>query len=139
MRIFFAATIVLACACVSAQTPSSEQTQATPKFDSARAFAHIKELVAIGPRPAGSAGALKTRNYIKQQMRALGIATTEQPFEGDTPIGAVKMVNVIATIPGPGTGRLIFAGHSHSDTFGERLTSSHDQLVCWRQPAYDFY
>jgi glutaminyl-peptide cyclotransferase len=117
VRIIFAATIVLACACVSAQTPSSEQTQATPKFDSARAFAHIKELVAIGPRPAGSAGALKTRDYIKQQMRALGIATTEQPFEGDTPIGAVKMVNVIATIPGPGTGRLIFAGHYDTKLF----------------------
>jgi Zn-dependent M28 family amino/carboxypeptidase len=119
VRLIFTAAVVLACACVSAQTPSSEQTNATPKFDAKRAFAHVERLVAIGPRPAGSAAIQTTRDYIKQQMQALGIATTEQPFEGQTPVGPVKMVNVIATIPGPGSGRLIFAGHYDTKLFEE--------------------
>jgi Zn-dependent M28 family amino/carboxypeptidase len=116
--------VVFACACVSAQTPASEQST-TPAFDSARAFDHLKNVVAIGPRPAGSAGAQKTRDYIKQQMSALGITTTEQPFEGNTPLGPVKMVNVIATIPAAGQAasagsdqpRLIIAGHYDTKLF----------------------
>jgi glutaminyl-peptide cyclotransferase len=119
VRLIFTVAVVLACACVSAQTPSSEQTNTTPKFDAKRAFEHVERLVAIGPRPAGSAGIQTTRDYIKQQMQALGIATTEQPFEGQTPVGPVKMVNVIATIPGPGSGRLIFAGHYDTKLFDE--------------------
>jgi len=119
VRLIFTVAVVLACACVSAQTPSSEQTNTTPKFDATRAFEHVERLVAIGPRPAGSAGIQTTRDYIKQQMQTLGIATTEQPFEGQTPVGPVKMVNVIATIPGPGSGRLIFAGHYDTKLFDE--------------------
>jgi Zn-dependent M28 family amino/carboxypeptidase len=119
VRICLAAAVVLACACVSAQTPSSEETNTTPTFDAKRAFEHVERLVAIGPRPAGSAAIQTTRDYIKQQMQALGIATTEQPFEGQTPAGPVKMVNVIATIPGPGSGRLIFAGHYDTKLFDE--------------------
>ena len=33
-------------------------------FDSGRAFEHVRQLVAIGPRPAGSAGAVQARRYI---------------------------------------------------------------------------
>ena len=106
-------------ACVSAQTPSSEQTAPAPAFDGNRAFEHLKQLVAIGPRPAGSPGAQKTRDYIKRQMQSLGIQTTEQPFDGKTPVGPVKMVNVSATIPGPGAGRLIIAGHYDTKLFEE--------------------
>jgi Zn-dependent M28 family amino/carboxypeptidase len=113
-------------ACLSAQSSAPAASQA-PAFDSARAFEHLKQLVAIGPRPAGSAGAQKTRDYIAQQMKSLGIATTEQTFEAKTPIGPVKMANVSATIPGPGAGpstgsgqsRLIIAGHYDTKLFEE--------------------
>lgn len=131
MRICLAIVFVLVtCGCVSAQTPESSQRASaeTTKFDSARAFEHLKQLVAIGPRPAGSPGAQKTRDYIKAQMKTLGIATSEQAFEANTPVGPVKMVNVIATIPGPTTGsgqepvsqnRLIIAGHYDTKLFEE--------------------
>src|SRR5687768_13368188 len=58
---------VLLVACVAAQTPAPA-SQGTA-FDSSRAFEHLTRLVAIGPRPAGSPGAQKTRDYIKQQMQ----------------------------------------------------------------------
>lgn len=118
----------LVLACVSAQTPESSERAATQSvtFDANRAFEHLKQIVAIGPRPAGSPGAQKTRDYIKAQMKALGIETKEQAFEATTPVGAVKMVNVMATIPGgsdsstgPGRGRLVIAGHYDTKLFDE--------------------
>lgn len=115
---------VLVASCVSAQTPSSPESSSSSPFDSNRAFEHLKQFVAIGPRPAGSGGAEKTRDYIKSQMKALGIAIGEQAFEAQTPIGAVRMVNIIATIPGgsgssTNSGRLIIAGHYDTKQFEE--------------------
>ena len=102
MRITTAALIVLiACACASAQTPAPP---AAPAFDGARAFEHLKNIVAIGPRPAGSPGTQKTRAYIRQEMTKLGAEVTEQPFDAQTPAGVVRMTNVSVTFPGPGTG-----------------------------------
>jgi len=127
-RVVLVLSSALVLACVSAQTPESSQeaAPATISFDSARAFEHLKQIVAIGPRPAGSPGAQKTRDYITAQMKALGVATREQSFEAETAIGPLKMVNVIATIPGgsgPATGsgqaRLIIAGHYDTKRFEE--------------------
>ena len=70
---------------------------AAPAFDSSKAWEHLRQQVAIGPRPSGSAANVKNRDYIKAQMAAFGIKTTEQPFDGATPNGPVKMVNIIAT------------------------------------------
>ena len=111
----FVVSLIL-CACASAQTPA---VSTAPTFESARAFTHVKALVDIGPRPAGSPGAQKTRDYITQQLGALGLKTTEQAFDATTPAGVVRMVNVSATIPGPGTGRLIIAGHYDTKLFKE--------------------
>ncbi len=86
-------------------------------FDSTKAFEHLRQQVAIGPRPSGSPGNVKNRDYIKAQMAALGIKTTEQPFEGATPLGPVKMVNVIATIPGQRADRIVLASHFDTKLF----------------------
>jgi Zn-dependent M28 family amino/carboxypeptidase len=50
-------------------------------------------------------------------MAALGIKTTEQPFEGATPLGAIKMVNLIATIPGKSSDRIVLASHFDTKLF----------------------
>lgn len=86
---------------------------APPKFDGARAYEDIRQLVAIGPRPAGSPGIQLTRDYIKKQLIATGLTPQEQPFDAKTPIGTIHMVNVRATLPGTGSGRgrLVIGGH----------------------------
>jgi glutaminyl-peptide cyclotransferase len=89
----------------------------TPKFDSTKAFDHLRQQVAIGPRPSGSPGNVKNRDYIKAQLAALGIKTVEQPFTGATPLGPVKMVNLIATIPGKSTDRIVLASHFDTKLF----------------------
>lgn len=120
MRLHVAAAVILgACACVSAQAPAASPAAQAPAFDSARAFEHLKRLVEIGPRPAGSPGSRKTRDYIKQQLSALGLTPIEQAFDAKTRVGTVPMVNISAAIPGRGTGRLIFAGHYDTKLFKE--------------------
>ncbi len=90
-----------------------------PAFDSTKAFEHLRQQVAIGPRPSGSPANVKTRDYIKAQMAALGIKTVEQPFDGATPIGPIKMVNLIATIPGQRADRIVLASHFDTKLFRE--------------------
>ena len=93
-------------ACAATQAPG-------PAFDSARAFSDLTRLVAIGPRPSGSAGIERTRHYIRTQLKAAGLAVDEQPFEARTPLGPVRMVNLRATLPGAAAdrGRIVVGGH----------------------------
>jgi hypothetical protein len=82
-----------------------------PKFDSGRAWEHLRQLVGIGPRPAGSAAIEQTRKYIKDQLAASGLTAVEQAWDDQTPIDKVKMVNLVATIPGARKERIVIAGH----------------------------
>jgi glutaminyl-peptide cyclotransferase len=99
--------------------PALAGQAAPPAFDSNKAFEHLRQQVAIGPRPSGSAANVKNRDYIKAQMSALGIKTVEQPFDGATPLGPIKMVNLIATIPGQRTDRIVLASHFDTKLFRE--------------------
>lgn len=92
-----------------------------PKFDGARALEDVRQLVAIGPRVAGTPGAQAARDYIRKQLQAAGVAVEEQAFEADTPLGRVKMVNLRATLPGrsPSKQRLIIGGHYDTKLFKE--------------------
>jgi Zn-dependent M28 family amino/carboxypeptidase len=68
-------------------------------------------MVAIGPRPAGSPALEQTRKYIKGQLASAGVAVVEQAWEDQTPLDKVKMVNLVATIPGARKERVVIAGH----------------------------
>jgi glutaminyl-peptide cyclotransferase len=92
------------------------QTQGTG-FDSSKAWEHLRQQVTIGPRPSGSPANVKTRDYIKAQLAALGIKSVEQPFDGATPLGPVKMVNIIGTIPGKSADRIVIGSHFDTKLF----------------------
>ena len=101
--------------------------QTAPAFDSNRAWEHLRQIVAIGPRPAGSAALEQTRKYIKSQLAAAGVTVTEQAWEDDTPIGKVRMVNLIATIPGARPDRIVFSGHYDTKLFrNSRFVGAND-------------
>ena len=118
-----AALLLLSSACLSA----SPGPAVGPKFDGGRAYEHIRQMVSFGPRPAGSAALEQTRAYIRKQLGAIGLTVREQPFEANTPLGPVKMVNLRATIQGPGTRRLVFAGHYDTKLFREfRFVGAND-------------
>ena len=91
--------------------------QAPAAFDSAKAWEHLRQQVAIGPRPSGSPGNVKNRDYIKATLAGFGIKTVEQPFDGATPLGPIKMVNLLATIPGQRPDRIVLASHFDTKIF----------------------
>ena len=95
----------------TAQAPPAAAAQAPAAFDSERAFAHLKAMVDIGPRPAGSAQLRQTRAYITRQISSFGLTVEEQPFTGQTPKGPIEMVNLIVRLPGKRPDRLLFTGH----------------------------
>jgi glutaminyl-peptide cyclotransferase len=119
---FLLAPLAALLACAPAATAADP-----PVFDGGRAIEHLRTVVGFGPRPPGSAAAEETRRYIKAQMAAIGVQVAEQAFEAKTPIGAVKMVNVRATIPGARPERIILAGHYDTKLFRQfRFVGAND-------------
>ena len=101
-----------------------------PAFDGKRAFEHVRALVEIGPRVAGSPGAARARDYITKQLAELGLKVEEQAFDAKTPLGVVRMVNLRATFPSePATSgpRVLITGHYDTKLFEEfRFVGAND-------------
>jgi Zn-dependent M28 family amino/carboxypeptidase len=109
--------LALGCS-ASTQTPAGPtQSQRVDGFDGARAWGHLRDQVAIGPRVAGTPANAETRQYIITTLATSGIKAMEQPFEASTPIGRVTMANVIATLPGERPDRIIIASHFDTKLF----------------------
>jgi glutaminyl-peptide cyclotransferase len=97
------------------------------KFDSSRAYEHLRQIVGIGPRPAGSPGIARTREYIIAQFKTAGISIVQQSFVAKTPIGEIPMVNLIATIPGSRKERIAVTGHYDTKLFRDsRFVGAND-------------
>ena len=72
---------------------------ATPlweNFSGQKAFAHVRHLVDLGPRPAGSEALEKSRLYIIEQLKSVGWTVTRSEFSDQTPRGKMTFVNLIA-------------------------------------------
>ncbi|MEO6708702.1 MAG: hypothetical protein ABI054_09505, partial [Planctomycetota bacterium] len=80
------------------QSPASVTTQGA-SFDSARAWKDLETLVAIGPRQAGTPGAEKTRDYLKQELVGAGLKPVEETFRQSTPGGELAFSNVYVDLP----------------------------------------
>src|SRR3954454_20187329 len=89
------------------------------KFDAGRAWEHLRQMVAIGPRPSGSQAIEQTRKYIKDQLAANGLTAVEQAWDDQTPLDKVHMVNLAVTIPGARKERIVFAGHYDTKLYRE--------------------
>jgi hypothetical protein len=103
--------------------PSPPQTLAQGSgalaFDSNRAYEHLRQQVSFGPRPAGSAALAQTRQYLLGQLKAAGIAVREDAWDATTPLGRVRMVNLVGTIPGRRPERIALATHYDTKLFRE--------------------
>ena len=80
-----------------------------PIFDSARAMQYVKEMVAFGPRPIGSANHKKVEDYITSHLK--GDAVEDDVFTADTPVGKFPVRNIIAKFPGTRDGIIVIASH----------------------------
>jgi glutaminyl-peptide cyclotransferase len=103
------------------------QPAAAVQFDSNRAWGHLSQLVAIGPRPSGSPAIEQARKYIREQLAAVGLTAVEQKWMQDTPAGGLAMSNLVATIPGARQDRIVIAGHYDTKRFSQfRFVGAND-------------
>jgi len=100
----------VATAAADAAPPAAQ----TGGFDGAQAFEYLARQVAFGPRPAGSPALARTQDYIKGQLASFGCAVDEDNFTAQTPIGPIRMKNILAKVPG--SGREIILLLTHYDT-----------------------
>jgi len=96
------------------------------EFSGERAMKHVEAVVALGPRPAGSAAIETTRQYIEKQLAAEGWAVERQAFTKTTALrGKIEFVNLRARhAPGAGAiewgkggGMVVVASHYDTKWF----------------------
>lgn len=96
------------------QIPSAEAAppaSQTGGFDGAKAYEHVAQLVAIGPRPPASEGIHRAQDYIRSQLKGFGCQIDEDDFHAQTPVGSVAMKNIIAKSAGTGQGFILLLTH----------------------------
>jgi glutaminyl-peptide cyclotransferase len=80
-----------------------------PTIDPARAFQYVKEIVAFGPRPIGSANHKKVEDYFLAHLK--GDEVVSDAFTADTVAGKFPVRNIIAKFPGTKDGIIVIASH----------------------------
>ncbi|MDT7605293.1 MAG: hypothetical protein QOF61_3290 [Acidobacteriota bacterium] len=104
----------------NAASPSATDAPLShPAFDGERAYTHVSKMVGMGARPAGSAELARTREYIMNELQSAGLKVSTDEWEAQTPIGARKMANVVAEIPGKSQDVIIVASHYDTKLFKE--------------------
>jgi glutaminyl-peptide cyclotransferase len=102
-----------------ANSSSPDAPPMRPAFDGARAFEHVRKMVETGARPAGSAELARTREYIMGELQSGRLKVSTDEWEAQTPVGARRMVNVVAEIPGKSPDVIVVASHYDTKPFKE--------------------
>lgn len=70
---------------------------------------YLRDIVALGPRPAGSEGMKRQQAYIRQRLKADRLE--EDVFAADTPVGKIQFRNLIAKFQGVTDDIIVIASH----------------------------
>lgn len=106
-----AASSFLPSSCRKAPPSNASATTATAtpasgawtSFSGARAFEDVKAIVAIGPRPSGSARSEQTRQFLEKRLAEAGWQTQRQSFTDTAPVrGPLQFTNLRARFPSSG-------------------------------------
>jgi glutaminyl-peptide cyclotransferase len=117
----------LACLASIACSDVGRPRRAGPEFNGARAFADLRDLVGIGPRPAGSPGAAATRELIRTRLRQAGWTVEDHVFTVSSPSGEpVEMVNLIASLAGAEQDSIVLGTHYDTKRFDRRFLGAND-------------
>ena len=90
-------------------TPFPPDTSPPPSIDAVRSMQYVREVVACGPRPVGSANHKKLEAYIYAHLK--GDQVSDDLFTADTPAGKFPVRNIIDKFPGNKDGIIVIAGH----------------------------
>ncbi|HKR84354.1 MAG TPA: M28 family peptidase [Terriglobales bacterium] len=98
---------------VQAATPSA-QASVQPvgpelRIDANRAWQYVKQIVAFGPRWDGSKGQERLGDYLHNKLKSDHVQ--DDAFVAQTPVGPIKMRNIIAKFPGAKDGIVVLGSH----------------------------
>ncbi len=88
-------------------------------IDGARAYGYLKQICAIGPRPASSAANTRQRQMVAQHFTRFGATLREQKFHTPDPLSGqrVEMVNLIGSWHPERTQRVLLGVHYDTRPF----------------------
>ncbi len=113
-----------------------------PEFDARRAFGDLRDQVALGPRPAGSAAGRREAALIAHRLRVAGLTgvRVQKPY-----------LNVVGRIPGTRPGAIVIGAHHDTKDIpgfvgandgasgvAVALELARDLAPHWRGPELDF-
>lgn len=104
--VFCAAMFIFAVGCAQKRRDSAARL-----ISGENAFVMLKEMVAIGPRHSGTAGARKTARYIADKCKEFGYAPEIDAWNETTATGKLDFSNVYAKLPGVGDQMLVVGTH----------------------------
>src|SRR5262245_13812113 len=87
--------------------PAPAVSAPLPTFNSGRAWRYLRETIAFGARPIGSANHKKLEAYITSHLK--GDQVEDDAFMADTPVGKLPVRNIIAKYPGTHDGIIVIA------------------------------
>lgn len=94
---------------VPAALPDDPGNPPPPSINSSRAMQYVKEIVAFGARPIGSANHKKVEAYITSHLK--NDEVEDDVFTAETPEGKFPVHNIIAKFPGTRDGIVVIASH----------------------------
>jgi glutaminyl-peptide cyclotransferase len=95
-----------------AKQPSAPAARLDPaRFQGERAFEEARLIVDLGPREAGTPGAARAADHLRERLRAVGVSARLEVFTNASPQGPIVFRNVIGEIPGTGSGLLLVGSH----------------------------
>ncbi len=80
-------------------------------FSGATALEYAAKAAAIGPRYPGSAGHREIQGCIRAELKKLGCDVHEDVFVADTPLGPIRMANLITRFGGRSGRAVVYSGH----------------------------
>lgn len=113
MRILLAVSLLLPGACDAQGPPAVPPDEYLQAGE--RALDWTRRFVEIGPRPAGSEALARQRRMIVAALSDLSCSVEEDEFVAATPVGALRMCNIVARF-GPPSAESVVAISGHYDT-----------------------
>jgi glutaminyl-peptide cyclotransferase len=102
LAVALAAVVIALAGCGGSDDSEDSANGSQDRFDAERAFADLEAQVAIGPRPAGSAGSREEVRLIVDRLRDAGVedVRVQRPWR-----------NVVGVIPGEEPGAVVVGAH----------------------------
>jgi hypothetical protein len=104
-----AAPVTQAAAPPNQTPPPTVDLGPAPTVNASRALEYVKQVVAFGSRPIGSANHARLEEYIVARLK--GDQVEDDAFVADTVEGKFPVRNIIAKYPGTKDGIIVIAGH----------------------------